>query len=244
MRFLTIFSIAVFVSYVCRAQEKTSSKTFPATTLVNKIEFKDSKFDQQRFSCGFLLKHKDSIYAVTAKHLLKVIKPAGMKTMDFAGYLKNWSMYPLDKPEEIVQTGALVNGNKAEGLEEKSTYVNDFFIFSIKHNTSNAHPLSIRTTPLLPAEKLYVIGWTRKMESGPQRVYEFEYYKTIGNRILLKELVVPEQFGGLSGAPLVDEQGLLVGLVSNGTDDPETGKRYFSPCSAKSILSALDEIEK
>lgn len=83
------------------------------------------------------------------------------------------------------------------------------------------------------------MGWTRRTESGPQRVYEFEYYKTIDHRILLKDVLVPEQFGGLSGAPLVDEQGLVVGIVSNGTVDPATKKKYFSPCALDGLLTFL-----
>ena len=59
-------------------------------------------------------------------------------------------------------------------------------MFSIRENKSKVKALEIRMTPLVAGEKLYVVGWTRKMESGEQRVYEFEYQKTIGNRILLK----------------------------------------------------------
>ena len=79
------------------------------------------------------------------------------------------------------------------------------------------------------------------MEEGPQRVYEFEYYKTIGHRILLKDIIVPELLGGLSGAPLVDEAGKVVGIVSNGTVDPVTGKKYFSPCTLDTLLAFLDK---
>ena len=48
------------------------------------------------------------------------------------------------------------------------------------------------------------------MESGPQRVYEFTYLKTVCHR-LLQDVLVPDLLGGLSGVPLVDEDGALVG---------------------------------
>ena len=227
----------------CNGQEKVSTKTFEAIALVNKIDFFDSKLDQTRFSCGFLLDYNNQTYAVTAKHLLKFIKPEGMKTLTFENHIKSWSMYPLENPSELVTCDKLLNENKSENLKSESTYVNDWLVFSIKENSSKVKPLQIRTTPLVVGEKLYVVGWTRKMETGKQRVYEFEYYKTIGNRILLKDVVVPEKLGGLSGGPVVDEQGLVVGIVSGGTTDPETDKKYFSPCSLINLLSFLDKIK-
>jgi hypothetical protein len=158
--------------------------------------------------------------------------------------VKSWTMFRMDNKQERVITHKLINENPAESLADQLTYDNDFLIFSIKQNHSTVKPLEPRTTALVPGEKLYVIGWTRTMEEGAQRVYEFEYYKTIGHRILLKELIVPPYFGGLSGAPVVDEQGFLVGLVSGGTPDPVTGTRFFSPCSIENLLEALKTEKK
>jgi hypothetical protein len=222
------------------AQDKVSKENFPDIALSNRIDFVDSNFDQPRFSCGFLIKHKADTFAVTAKHLLKIIKPAEMKTLTFDGYIKNWILYPLDKKEQMVTTDKLLNEDKSQSLSDNSTYNQDWLLFSIKTNHSQVKPLELRTTALTPGEKVYVIGWTRKMEAGSQRVYEFEYYKSIGNRILLKDLIVPEQFGGLSGAPVVDKQGLVIGIVSGATNDPNTNKKYFSPCSIEGLIKFLE----
>lgn len=242
IKFTSLFALLILMT-ACMGQEKVSTKTFDAITLVNKIDFFDSKLDQSKFSCGFLLQYNNETYAVTAKHLLKIIKPESMKTLTFENNIKSWSLYPLENKSEIVTCDKLLNENKSENLEAKSTYDNDWLVFSIKENGSKVKPLQARTSPLIAGEKLYVVGWTRKMETGKQRVYEFEYYKTIGNRILLKDVIVPEQFGGLSGGPVVDEQGLLVGIVSGGTTDPATDKKYFSPCSITNLVSFLDKIK-
>lgn len=241
MKFISLFALLIITA--CTGQEKVSTKTFEEISLANKIDFFDSKLDQPKFSCGFLLQHNNETYAVTAKHLLKIIKPDKMKTLTFENNIKSWSLYPLENKSEIVICDKLLNENKSENLEAKSTYENDWLLFSIKENNSKIKPLQIRTIPLITGEKLYVVGWTRKIESGKQRVYEFEYYKTINNRILLKDIIVPEQFGGLSGAPVVDEKGMLVGIVSNGTIDPETDKKYFSPCSATTLLPFLEKLK-
>ncbi|HEX7870913.1 MAG TPA: hypothetical protein VF455_12450, partial [Chryseobacterium sp.] len=145
---------------------------------------------------------------------------------------------------ELVRTDSLLNESKSENLDDKSSYNNYWLVFSIKNNDTKVKALSIRKTPLTVGEKLYVIGWTRTMESGPQRVYEFEYYKTIKNRILLKDIAVPDKFGGLSGASVVDENGELVGIVSNGTEDPDTKKKYFSPCTLDGLISFLDQYKQ
>lgn len=239
MKLTSLFALIILMT-ACFGQEKVSTKTFDAITLVNKIDFFDAKLDQPKFSCGFLLQYNNETYAVTAKHLLKIIKPESMKTLSFENNIKSWSLYPLENKSELVTCDKLLNENKSENLEDKSTYDNDWLVFSIKENHSKVKALQIRTIPLIAGEKIYVVGWTRKMETGKQRIYEFEYYKTIGDRILLKDVIVPEKFGGLSGAPVVDEKGLLVGIVSGAKEDPDTDKKYFAPCFITNLVTFLD----
>lgn len=243
MKPIFLFAFLILLTTDGLSQETVSGKKFEDITLVNKIDFYNTKFDQARFSCGFLLKYKNDTFAITAKHLLKIIRSDEMKTVTFENSIRNWLLYPLTKKEEAVITDKLLNENKSESLDAKSTYDDDWLVFSIKENRSKVKPLEIRTAPLVAGEKLYVAGWTRKMETGGQRVYEFEYYKTMDNRILLKDIIVPEQFGGLSGAPLLDEHGLVAGIVSNGTVDKETNKRYFSPCNLSSLIAFLDKLQ-
>ncbi|RZK18744.1 MAG: hypothetical protein EOO43_12280, partial [Flavobacterium sp.] len=168
----------------CFSQEKTSSKKFDDIALLNKVDFIDSKYDQQKFGCAFLLKFKNDTFGVTAKHLLKFIKSDEMKGVSFDSGIKKWSLFPLSKPSENIVVEKLLNENKNETITEKATYEDDWLIFALKENHSNVKPLEIRETPLIRGEKLFVVGWTRKMESGEQRVYEFEYFKTIGKRML------------------------------------------------------------
>lgn len=238
------FPFLLLVISGCSGQEKLSAKKFPDIALVNRIDFYNPKFDQPRFSCGFLLQYHSDTFAVTAKHLLKFIKPDGMATLSFENAVKNWIFYPLTKKEDSIVTEKLLNENKTALLADASIYEDDWLVFSIRQNHSTVQALQVRTTPLVTGEKLYVIGWTRKMETGEQRVYEFAYHTTIGKRILLKELIVPEQFGGLSGGPVVDEQGLVVGIVSGGTVDPADGKKYFSPCIITGVTEFLDSYKK
>ena len=58
MKFASILWILILFGNFCNSQEKTSKKVFEDISLVNKIEFFDHKFDQPKFSCGFLLKYE------------------------------------------------------------------------------------------------------------------------------------------------------------------------------------------
>jgi len=242
MKSICLIALMFLLVLSCFGQEKTSAKRFDDIALLNKIDFIDSKFDQPKFGCGFLLKFKNDTFGVTAKHLLKFIKSDQMNGVSFNNGIKRWSLFNLTKPADSVVVNKLLNENKQEPISAKSNYDDDWLVFSIKKNFSKTKPLEPRETLLIPGEKLYVIGWTRKMENGAQRVYEFEYYKTIGKRILLKDIIVPEQFGGLSGAPVVDDDGKLVGIVSGRTTDPDSGKSYFSPCSIAGLQAFLEKL--
>ena len=244
MKLASLIIFVIFFTINALSQDKASNKKFDQIALVNQIDFLDSKFDQPRFSCGFLLKYNQDTFAITAKHLLKFIKSDEMHAVSFDNGIKNWSLFSLTNPNEKVRVAKLLNEDKTAKLSKKSTFDDDWLMFSIRENKSKVKALEIRMTPLVAGEKLYVVGWTRKMESGEQRVYEFEYQKTIGNRILLKDLLVPEQFGGLSGAPVIDENEFVIGIVSGKTEDPSSGKSYFSPYLLTSIIPFLDKIKK
>ena len=241
---LTILTVAIFIIVpYCYGQEATSSKKFEDIALVNKIDFFDSKFNQMKFGCGFLLKFNQDTFAVTAKHLIKFIKSDEMEGVSLDNGIKNWMLFNLNKPSENVVVDKLLNENKNESIAERASYEDDWLVFSIKQNKTQVTALEIRDTPLNEGEKLYVVGWTRKIESGLQRVYEFEYFKTVGKRILLKDVIVPDQFGGLSGAPVIDENAMVVGIVSGRTADADSKKTYFSPSSIIELKSFLDKLE-
>lgn len=238
------YAALLLIATAGRAQDSVSAKKLPPIALSNRIVFNEAENEPPRFGCGFLLKYQNDTFAVTAKHLLKIIHPPQMTTLTLEPFVKSWTMFAPDQPGEQVTTYKLINENNKASLSNAAIYEHDFLVFSIAHNTTRVKPLEPRTTPLVEGEKLYVAGWTRTMVQGAQRVYEFAYYKTIGQRILLKEIIAPALMGGLSGAPVVDEQGLLVGIVSNSTVDPATGKKYFSPCTLESLLDALKTDKK
>jgi len=241
---LACLLVLLLSTTACTGQERVSAKVFPALALANRITFADARFDQPRFGCGFLLAHGPDTFAVTAKHLLKVIKTKDMDRVSFGRSITSWSLFALPAPDRTVSTARLLNEDTGASLQDKATYDEDWLVFALRANHATVKPLVFRTAPLRPGEKVYVVGWTRHQADGPQRVYEFTYHKTVGHRLLLQDVLVPELLGGLSGAPLVDEQGALVGIVSNSTADPATGTKYFSPCPVEGLRAFVEAYQR
>jgi len=202
--------------------------------MINDVTFKDSKFDRFNIGCGFLLKVNQDTFAITAKHILCVAKTDSMKTTNFENGLKQWTMYPKDKKEQTVIMDKLLNEDKTDSLSfdfinrHDATY-KDYLIFKIKQNNSKIKPLEIRKTKLKYGELLYVIGWTYNDAEGGQRVYKYSYYKSKGTRFNMRMINAPKNGGGLSGSPVIDSNGLLVGIISGMDEDPITKEQFSSP---------------
>jgi CBS domain-containing protein len=233
--------IAGLIAVSVLGADRASDKQWPPIVLANHFSCYDPTGDQDR-GCGFLVKYNDRVYAVSAKHVLAALAIKGVKGLEHVslqGVIKELSMFSKDAKSEKVIVGKLLNEGPHQKLASPDLVTHDWLVFAINRNESHIQPLEIRKMPLQRGEKVYVVGWTSDQKDGPQRTYEFEYYKSVGTHVLLKERLVPAKLGGLSGAPVVDGTGSLVGIVSNSTVDPETGSKFFSPCSATDLAAYL-----
>ena len=244
--FIIYFTLPVLLLALenCASKTGISTKKFPPVSLINKVEFFDSKYDLDNIGCGFLLKYKTDTFVVTAQHILKWARTDSMKYLTIDGFVKKWSLRPLNKENESVIVDALLNENKMQRIKHDYRSAEDWLVFSIKENNSKVKPIKMRETPLKKGETLYVVGWTRHMTKGGQRVYEYKYLKSSGSHFLMKDIVAPEKYGGLSGSPVLDENGLLVGIASGSTFEITALKRLFSPCKVDSLKIFLDNYLK
>lgn len=235
--FLTILTVLISCS---KAKISVSDKQFPPVCLVNHYEYFDENHMNNQLGTAFLLKYHNDTFAITAKHTLAVLKTDSIKNLSLEKFIKRWTMSPLTKENEMVVVDDLLNEDKSESLKSKTLHEKDWLVFSIKENRTNVIPLEFRETPLVKGEKLYAIGWTRHMKEGNQRVYEFEFYKTKGTHHLMKKLIIPEKMGGLSGGPVVDEDGKLVGIVSKNEFNLFAMEKMFAPVGTEDLKAFLD----
>lgn len=236
---------ALFISLLLLSCSGTKDLSKTPIGLINNVSYNNSEFDNPNASNGFLVKHNKATYAITAKHILMIAKSDKMQFVDFAGELKQWKMHPKNDSSSYVVLDELLSTNQKDSLTWSymdtnwDTY-NDWLVFSIKENNTKHKPLKFRKTPLMKGEKVYAVGWSYGDKTGAQRVYAYTFDEIEGNYLNLIQVTGPPSLGGLSGTPIVDEKGDLVGLVSSGWEDEETQKVMLQATRMENMRSFIE----
>jgi hypothetical protein len=190
---------------------RNDPEDWPRITMINQIEYTDA--EHPTAACGFLLDTGEEILAATAKHVLIYFKSESMDSVSFRGTLKAWRMFPKDSPEDQVLVDRLVNEDPGEPLEGIPS-VRDWLLFTLRERSEAIQPLRLRSTPLEKGEKVYVIGW-RYPDQGRQRVHEGRFVRIDeGSVIVAIDALEDNTIPGLSGAPVIDAAGYVIGLMS------------------------------
>ncbi|MHC4305835.1 MAG: S1 family peptidase [Planctomycetota bacterium] len=188
---------------------------WPKIAVVNQIDYTDGHHPVA--GCGFLLEVGDEVLAATAKHVLTYFKSAEMDSVDFQGTLRSWKMFPKDRPSEVVVVGELINQDAEESLQ-RIACEKDWLVFTVERASKEIQPLRFRTAPLQPDEPVYVLGWRYTDVDCPQIVYEGEYVRSEkGSVQITVEKLIDNTIPGLSGAPVIDARGYLIGMMSRGS---------------------------
>lgn len=246
LRQIIVLVFAIILLVCCTSIENLHKRPIG---LINNVSFIDSSFDNPNASNGFLVTHENTTYGITAKHILMISKTDKMKFVDFEEDLKEWRMHPKNDKTKYVIMDKLLNSNRKDSLTwdymstNWDTY-NDWLVFSIKDNNTNHKPLKFRHKPLKKDENLFAIGWSYSDTTGVQRLYEYQYDKTEGNYHNLIQIKGPESLGGLSGAPIVDKNGELVGLITSGWEDEKTKEVFVEATTTKNMLEFISKLDK
>jgi hypothetical protein len=144
-----------------------------------------------------------------------------MKSVSFGETLKLWKMFPKNNPEDVVVVDKLINEDPEEPLEEIPSE-RDWLLFTIKERSLNIQPLKFRSSPMKEGETVYIIGWRYTDRDCPQVVYEGNFVRSEkGSFLITTKELTDNTTPGLSGSPVIDSKGYLLGLMSKKAGEME-----------------------
>ena len=135
--------------------------------------------------------------------------------------LQDWRMFPRTVPEAFVEIEAL----GFSGLDEPKY---DWLVLKLKQGERKlpAQPLHVCPDPVTIGENVYLIGCPYIERDCKQNVYRGKV--TARMRDLFRyDLDPPVELPGFSGAPIVDEKGHLVGVMTVWFDPKMSGEKYL-----------------
>ena len=123
-------------------------------------------------------------------------------------------MYPRNRKDKTVSVKRLINTNPNEQIGQYNTIKDrDWIIFELEEKNTQLYPLKIRYTPVKSNEIVYAFGWgVNQVDNSKPTLVKIQCYKNLGNYFYIKPS--ENQPHGMSGSPVIDKNGFLVGIVS------------------------------
>lgn len=221
---------------------------WPDLALMQKAKF--SHHTDMEAGCGCLVRlPTGEICALTAGHLLGQaggVKPGFVhlgsldkdKLATLDAEIASWKMYSPNATDDCVNVTGLYG--KAKQFDETCDQV----LLRLAPNTNGypVTPLDLRLSPVLTTETLYMItyDWDDK-DSAQQVVHKVHRVPGFGFTCLMEN---PAELNGFSGAPIVDKNGLLVGILTGGSilDSSPTGYTHaFTGHLASELMPVLKD---
>ena len=182
---------------------------------------------------GFLIETPgDRVFAATAAHLIG--SAGGVEPEIPLGKLnsriRSWRMFPRTMNEAFVEITSL----GVEGLEGPNL---DWLILSLKESQQlPAYPLKLRREPVKVGESVYLIGCPYVEADCSQNVYRGTVTERAHGDRFRYTLDPPVDIRGFSGAPIIDTDGYLVGVMTVWFD-PKTSGGVFLEAGGEDVAS-------
>jgi ribosomal protein L7/L12 len=200
----------------------TANKSWPQIVLTNEASFRGHS--PLHGASSFLVSSRNGrIFAATAKHLIGenggVEPEVSLDELD--SVLQQWRMFPRTRPTESIDIEAL----GLRGLESPRC---DWLVLKLKQGGKKlpSQPLHFRRDPVTVGERVYLLGCPYAEEYCTQNVYRGKVTARVNDRFRY-DLNPPVELRGFSGAPIVDEKGLLVGVMTVWFEPKVRGETYL-----------------
>lgn len=193
---------------------------------------------------GFIVQHNKKTYAITAKHVLLETMDQGIKSIDLTEHVKQWQLAPFNEDTGVVKLGQLLNANDKENLDI-NVLQDDWLLFDVVLNDSALKPLKLADKPLKTGESIRVYGCNYSNQNNcKQEQYKGTFERQADANLLIKlDLSDLSQLRGLSGAPVLNRNKEVVGIVSNVLPDEANGGFYFAPFGVAAVRAFLNSHE-
>jgi hypothetical protein len=208
----------------------------PLYSGVNDVQFQGA--EEQRFlGSGFVLAHQGKLYGVTAKHVLLMRKGGPPAHTDVQPLLAHWKLRD-PRGATSLSFGRLLNGDAKESVTP-AVLQRDILLFELK-DAGGFTPLRLAGADPKPGERLSAVGCSYETEATcAQDRWDSRFLERKGVNLLAD--MSPELLRGgfgLSGAPVLNEAGELVGVVSNVMPDAK-GTPRFAPVDTAYLRELL-----
>lgn len=198
-----------------------SQNEIPVKTLVNEkqvllthyAEFYERKTALTGAS-AFLINYKNKKYAITAKHLLG--EAGGVEPDVSLGELDTtiayWALFPRVPVVEEFDT-VMVD---AKNINYED-FNNDILVLNVANENHKIEALNISLEIPKKGEKFYLIGCPYSQKDCKQNIYTltFDEYVEEYSKFYFR-FKSKVNFSGFSGAPIVDKDGNVIGVLTGG----------------------------
>jgi hypothetical protein len=181
---------------------------WPQIVLTNHATFRGHS--ALRGASSFLVRTADGrVLGATAKHLIGDaggVEPP-VRLTDLDRDLESWAVFPRTAGESAIELGRLA-------IDAGNERAHDWLLMSVKTAQElPARPLRMRETPVREGETVYLIGVPYSEPESAQNVYAGVVAERKRDRFRYT-LNPPVDLRGFSGAPIVDADGRVVGVMT------------------------------
>lgn len=202
---------------------------WPQIVLTNSMQFKER--EQAFGASAFLVCGSKDTFACTAKHLLGdamgIVPEVSVDSFDLL--LNDWKMYPRNnsKIKDTVEVSKLITLDKSK---------KDMILLKVNNLDKEIEILKPYLESAALGELVKIIGCEYKDIDCNQKIFNAEVVGHEGSQIIL---LAKNKFeiSGFSGAPAVNSNGNVIGLISGAAE--EDGKLYIYVESISEISQYL-----
>lgn len=212
---------------------------WPQIVLTNEASFQGHT-SLEGASCFLIRNEKGKVFLATARHLLGAaggVDPA-IKVDQLDKLHGSWRVFPRTKPEKamVVDRIALPNLDAND---------RDWLVFNLKPPLapSPAIPLRLRQKPVAEGESVFMVGCSYADSNATQNVYKGRVTKRFYKDYWRFDIDPPVELAGFSGAPILDKDGLVVGVVTVYFKNPKTQGDKWLEAGGEDVGSLFEAIE-